>query len=345
MAPTCAVANPLDELLGSGITLPPLPAVGVRLLRMARQPIDQIDVHRLAALIDTDPALALRILKLANSTYYSPANEVTSLGQALMLIGPQEAVQTLCYFVLSNAMPRLAPMDHFCLDDFWAHSWACATAARMLCHPGNGIHVLPGDLYLAGLLHGVGKLVLAQALPRELDRCLFEADRTGAPLPEIERQILGYTELELAERLLESWELPESLRTVIAGYPAPATAPGPLRERAAILQFAQIVANMSGIGSAGAVGETDLTRAWLVQQGKSPLAREDVREVVVGEIMAAFQSRALAVVGAGVKLPAAAEPAASPAPCPAGRTRRPAPQPGGTGFIGWLKRLLAPFFG
>ena len=60
--------NPLDKLINSGITLPPLPAVGVRLLRMARQPIDQIDVHRLAALIDTDPALALRILKLANST-------------------------------------------------------------------------------------------------------------------------------------------------------------------------------------------------------------------------------------------------------------------------------------
>ncbi len=344
MTTTAAGAeNPLDELLDSGITLPPLPAVGVRLLRMARQPIDQIDVHRLAALIDTDPALALRILKLANSTYYSPTNEVTSLGQALMLIGPQEAIQTLCYFVLSNSMPRLQKMDHFAPDDFWAHSWACATAARMLCNPANGVHVLPGDLYLAGLLHGVGKLVLAQALPREFDRCLFEANRTDTPLLAVERQILGYTEIELAERLLESWELPESVRSVIAAYPCPGAAPGNVREKAAVLQFAQIIANLSGIGSMGTSGETDLENAWLVRDGGSPLARVELRETVVTEIIAAYQARAMAVVGTSVSPEISAESADEGQPKPAHRS--PSASTTKVGFFGRIKRFLASLFG
>lgn len=334
--------NPLDELLASGITLPPLPAVGVRLLRMARQPIDQIDVHRLAALIDTDPALALRILKLANSTYYSPSNEVTSLGQALMLIGPQEAIQTLCYFVLSNSMPRLQKMDHFSPDDFWAHSWACATAARMLCNPANGVNVLPGDLYLAGLLHGVGKLVLAQALPREFDRCLFEANRTDTPLLAVERQMLGYTETELAERLLETWELPETVRAVIGSFPCPGAAPKNLREKAAVLQFAQIIANMSGIGSMGTTGETDLEHSWLVRDGKTPLAQTELREVAVNEIMTSFQARALAVVGTGVSAQVAAERASDPAS--ANRPAVPA-QNAQPGFLGRIKKLVASLFG
>ncbi len=339
-----AANNPLDELLDSGITLPPLPAVGVRLLRMARQPIDQIDVHRLAALIDTDPALALRILKLANSTYYSPSNEVTSLGQALMLIGPQEAIQTLCFFVLSNSMPRLQKMDHFSPDDFWAHSWACATAARMLCNPANGIHILPGDLYLAGLLHGVGKLVLAQALPQEFDRCLFEANRTNTPLLTVERQMLGYTETELAERLLESWELPETVRAVIGGYPCPGAAPKNVREKAAVLQFAQIVANMSGIGSMGTTGETVLEDAWIVREGKSTLARTEVREVVVTEIMESYQERALAVVGSGVKLELVADESAAQTP-PRQTRHSSTAKSANSGIFSRFKAFLASLFG
>jgi len=295
------IANPLDQLLDSGITLPPLPAVGVRLLRLARVPIDEIDVRRLAALVDTDPALALRILKLANSPYYSPASEVTSLGQALMLIGPREAIQTLCFFVLSNSMPKLQKLDHFSLDDFWAHSWACATAARMVCHPDNGIHIQPGEMYLAGLLQGVGKLVLAQALPREFDRCLLEARQSGVPLHTVERQNLGYTETELAARLLESWAMPSAIRAVISHCPFPGAASGEFQERAGVLQFAQIVANFSGIGSNGTLGETDPAVAWIVQNGQSPLAGDKLREIVVGEIVAAFQERALSVVGSSVK--------------------------------------------
>jgi len=295
-------SSPLEELLDSGITLPPLPAVGVRLLRMARQPIDQIDVHKLASLVDTDPALALRILKLANSSYYSPVNEVTNLGQALMLIGPQEAVQTLSYFVLSNSMPRIKNLDHFSLDDFWAHSWACALAARMLCHPANEIHSLPGDLYLAGLLHGVGKLALAQALPEQFDRCLFEANQAGRSLVLVEKEILGYSENELAQRLLQSWELPESIRQVIGCFPEPETAPVQLREQAAVLQFAQVVANMSGIGSTGVAGEMDLENTWLVNQGSSPLARPELREKALLEILETFRKRAMSVVGTNVNL-------------------------------------------
>ncbi len=344
MTPKISGPNgPLDDLLNSGITLPPLPAVGVRLLRLARQPIDEIDIHRLAALIDTDPALALRVLKLANSACYSPVNEVTSLGQALMLIGPQEAIQTLCYFVLSNAMPPLAPMDHFSPDDFWAHSWACATAARMLCNPANGIHALPGDLYLAGLLHGVGKLVLAQALPKEFDKCLFEATRTRTPLLTVERQQLGYTETELAARLLEAWELPETVRTVIASAPCPGVAPKPLREQAAILQFAQTVANISGIGSSGALGEVDLSSTWLVRDGRSPLAGENLREVVVAEIMDSFRLRAMAVVGTGLQTDIAQD---ESAPAVARHQRaQAAPASFDGGLFGWFRRALAVVFG
>jgi HD-like signal output (HDOD) protein len=336
---TADIASPLDELLQSGVTLPPLPEVGVRLLRMARQPIDQIDVHRLAGLIDSDPALALRILKLANSPYYSPQNEVTSLGQALMLIGPQEAIQTLCYFVLSNSMPRLEAMDHFNPDDFWAHSWACATAARMLCNPANGLHAVPGDLYLAGLLHGVGKLVLAQALPREFDRCLFTAKKSDTPLHQVEKQVLGYTESELAGKLLLAWELPETIRVLIGGYLDPELAPEPLRERAAVLQFGWMVANLSGIGSAGTVGESDLEQSWLVLNGKSALARPTIRESVVDEIMASFRQRALAVVGSGVKLETAEEnPAPRKGPSAAPRQKT------GTGFLARLKRFFTALF-
>ena len=350
MTTNCPVApNSLDELLNSGITLPPLPAVGVRLLRMARQPIDQIDVHKLAGMVDTDPSLALRVLKLANSSFYSPVNEVTNLGQALMLIGPQEAVQTLSYFVLSNSMPRIKDLDHFCLDDFWAHSWACAMAARMLCHPANGIHALPGDLYLAGLLHGVGKLALAQALPGEFDKCLFEANQSGRPLHIVEREQLGYTETELAQRLLQSWELPESIRLVIGNYPDPGVAPDQQREQAAVLQFAQIVANMSGIGSTGVIGETDLDNSWLVNQGTSPLAWPELREKALTEIMATFRKRAMSIVGAGVNLGEAGmeDPDLAAEADQVGPKRsKSSPQPKtSVGFFGKIKKVLSSLFG
>jgi len=118
----------------------------------------------------------------------------------------------------------------------------------------------------------------------------------------VEKEILGYSENELAQRLLQSWELPESIRQVIGCFPEPETAPVQLREQAAVLQFAQVVANMSGIGSTGVAGEMDLENTWLVNQGSSPLARPELREKALLEILETFRKRAMSVVGTNVNL-------------------------------------------
>jgi HD-like signal output (HDOD) protein len=318
----------IRELLDSGANLPPLPAIGMKLLAALRKPVDQIDVHSVSRMIETDPTIAARILKIANSPYYSARGGITSLSQAVMQIGLYETINTVSFFVLREAMPGFPEIAGYSSDDFWAHSWATAMAGRMLAHPGNHVHCVPGEVYMAGLLHGIGKLVLVLHRPEEFARCLELARRHGVLLRQAEREVLGFTDSVLGSMLLKAWNLPPATRTAVGAYPAPAAAAEEYREMAALTQLAYVLATRTGIGHAGDGRLMAPEDTWFVQHGTGPLTHEETRKKLCVEIAVSLKEKARLYVGDGAKEPAdgdeGADAAGQAAEPEAARQRRPA---------------------
>ncbi len=280
------------EFLQSGVDLPFSTEVGPQLLSLSSKPVEEIDIDKLVKLIQMDPGLATKVLQLANSVYFSGLSKIISLRRAIVQIGLEEAINFIHVVFYRNSLPKFPSIEDFFSDkDYWSHSWACAVASKMLGHPTVGAKVLPGELYIAGLLHGIGKLILAIHRPEEFLQCLQNSKDFQQPLPEAQLDILGTTDADIACELLKAWQLPDNICMAIKYLQNPHEAEDEYREFAGLIQFAYYIANTSGIGNIKDEFCFDVKQTWICQESNSPLADESMQEGFVQRIYAVLDSK------------------------------------------------------
>ena len=288
------------KILQSGVNLPPLPAVLSRLLALSRQPEDKIDIAKFTNLLQTDPALTARVLQLANSSYYGVLNKITNLRQAIMHIGLEETISTVNWMLCQKILPKFPAMEGFSDKDYWAHSWACATANRMLGRPALMVSCQPGELYVTGLLQGIGRLILALHKPVEFRQCLENSRDFSQPLEEAEIDILGTTDSHVAYEILKTWQFPDSICNGVKYHKNPEAAEEQFREIAALTQFAYYIANTSGVGNNGDEFSYDLNDTYLARQQDSPFSQPETRDRLVHDIQQTLQKKATSFTGANL---------------------------------------------
>ncbi|NDY73671.1 phosphohydrolase [Desulfobacter hydrogenophilus] len=305
---TIANAIALD-ILNSKVQIPPMPANGPKLMSLIRKSINDIKVDDFVKIIDSDPGLLSMILQLANSAYFKGIDEVYSLRSAIARIGLQETIDSANLYFFRRMLPKLPEIEGFQTQEYWAFSWACANAARRLGHPNIGMNVNPGELYIAGLLHGIGKLILAIQYPFEFTKCIQTAAKLNEPVHMAELNEFGTTDTNIASKLLGIWHIPSRVCTGIEFYQNPALAPEKDRKIAALLEFAYAVASMSGIGKNGDGCVTSLESTWIAGQSGLPLSKKEIQEAVVNEIHASLEEKSESVIGI---VPQKQEPVSAP---------------------------------
>lgn len=338
------------EILTSSVKLPPLPTNGVKLLDMAQQPFDKIDIVSFARLVEVDPGLFSSVLQLANSPYYKGVDKIISLRSAITRIGLEEAVNSICLYFFQKMLPKMPAIEGVSSKDYWTFSWACATANRRLGHPNLGMGVLPGELYIAGLLHGIGKLMLAIHHPHDFATCIQMAKNLKQPLYKAEQHVFGTTDALVAAKIMEFWQLPSNICAGVAFYHAPEEAPEEYRQIAGLTQVAYCISAMSGIGTSGDGSLMDLSSTYICQQPDLEISKENIREKIVREIVSSLEEKSESVTGFSAKPKTQSpekeymegeKPPASPASvnkAPADKV--PVNKPPKKGLIAWIKSLL-----
>lgn len=204
----------LNELVHQVNQLAPLPAVAMRVLQLAEDP--NASAQELASAIATDQALTAKLLRLANSAYFAAGREITTVRDAVVLLGMSEIRR----LVLTTAL-----MGHFADDTgtlsiaaFWGHALATGMVAQVMArHTGLAA---PEEAYTAGILHDIGKLVMNQYATERFDAAATLATTKGIPMERAEAEVFGFSHPELGRRLAESWRLPASLAGAIAHHHA-----------------------------------------------------------------------------------------------------------------------------
>lgn len=311
----------IASLLNQGVKLPPMPASGTELMSILRQPAESLNVQRIAQLVEGDPALALQVLRVANSPMYSVSRSVTRVPQAIVLLGLDETVQLLNYYLVLSLFPPIPALPHFDPAAFWLHAWGCSQAARALANPQYLVHCLPGELCLAGLLHDIGKAALAVHLPEEFGACLEEAYGKGRKLHEVERERLGTDHAELGAALMDVWRLPGPILLAVRGHHNPAELPEGKREMAMLLELANSLAHEAEVGESGNPECVDTADTLLYREGSSPLASPQAEETIFKAIKEQLRRKGEALTG---KDAAGAEPAPPPAQAAPQGAQRPA---------------------
>ena len=192
-------------------TLPAMPAIAQKLLSLPLE--TSKGENAMLKLIELDPQLSAKIIGLANSSLFTSSHKITSVCDAAMLLG-MTRVKSVAIGI--SAMSALTKMPHgrLSLQDMWLHSLTVALSMRTIAKymPAR---VRPGDdqIFLAGLLHDIGYLVLAYLdtkLSDQLHAKLAERQHEQSIL-EIEQQMLGITHNELSSLLADNWGLPSEI--------------------------------------------------------------------------------------------------------------------------------------
>jgi HD-like signal output (HDOD) protein/GGDEF domain-containing protein len=171
-----------------------------------------VDAGTLKRCIEKDPALAAKILRVVNSSLFSPRSEVGDLNQALALLGTKPLKLLVLGFSLPDEL--LSRLEEDVLGRYWKHALLKAVAARQI---SESIFDTPGDdAFLAGLLQDLGMLVLIQELGQSYHRFVERVSAAGADLLDCETSTLGFDHVIVSAKLLESWGLPESLVRAVA---------------------------------------------------------------------------------------------------------------------------------
>lgn len=194
----------LEPLLRQAGELPSLPEVYIRVTELLET--ESSTAIQIGETVQTDPALTARILKLINSAYYGLRNPVTSISQAVTLLGRQQLQQVMTGTVLAGVFKDFDITD-FPLRDFWRHCVKTAIIARHLAMQ-NARVIDHEAFFTAGLLHDIGWLVIAKVNPGSYVNITGLAKTEGRDVIQVETEKLGVTHIDVGVALLDKWGIP-----------------------------------------------------------------------------------------------------------------------------------------
>jgi putative nucleotidyltransferase with HDIG domain len=194
--------------------LPTIPDIFLTVSKMLADPrTSAIDVGRA---VSGDQVITSKILKLANSAFYGFAGKVNSVSHAIAVLGFSATKNVVLTTSVLSALNLKKPIEGFSLTAFWKHSAAVGAIARLVAR-----EFYPQkceEAFTAGLLHDIGKLILAICAPEDFANCINYATTNNCLFLNAEKEILGLNHTDIAARINLKWKLPIEIAAVITNH-------------------------------------------------------------------------------------------------------------------------------
>lgn len=210
----------LKELVSQVTSLPALPAIHAELVKELESPTASI--NRAADIISLDIAMTAKLLQLVNSSFFGLRYHVASPADAARLLGI-ETLQALVLSVQLFSQFEQLNRGRFSIDALMSHSLTVAAYAKSIAVSETSDRATTDHAFLGGLLHDVGKLVLAANLPQKYCEAIMLARREQLPIVAGERITFGVSHAEVGAYLLGLWGLPEPIVEAVAFHHTPST--------------------------------------------------------------------------------------------------------------------------
>jgi len=195
--------------------LPPFSGIVNKLL--ASMADESVSLATLADLIEKDPVLAGNILSMVNSALYARRSTVNSVRHAMSLLGIRKIRNAALGMSIAGMWSQATFPRGWSMKAFNLHSAATAVLADMIAVEAPSEY--PEGAFTAGLLHDLGRLLVATGLGEEFAAIRVKHVESGATLEECELAVLGFHPAELSERALSLWKLPPAIVTAVGSYP------------------------------------------------------------------------------------------------------------------------------
>ncbi|MFZ5805961.1 MAG: HDOD domain-containing protein [Verrucomicrobiota bacterium] len=237
-----AISSKLDQLASA---IPSLPGV-IHEVKKALSDFDN-PLTTIEQVLNKDPAFAARVLKLANSAYHSFSFKISTISQALMMVGLSE----LRSLLMATSMIRVfkgIKNPGVNMTSFWRHSVACGICARQLAVKQRELNA--EEYFMMGLMHDLGRLILFCSMPEKMEQACDMAKEKRISITDAELKVFSFNHADLSAQVLKEWKLPESLFEVVRMHHRPN--PSSAHHRPAlIIHIADIIVDSMALGDSG----------------------------------------------------------------------------------------------
>lgn len=224
--------------------LPSLPSIVARLIRVVNSP--DTSAEDAAKLIERDPALTTKMVRLANSAFYGIPRSISSVSSAVVILG----FNTIRSLVLSaSVMKMFSDSKKQAIDKerFWKHSIVCALAAKIIVRHFINVRMMdPESAFCAGILHDIGKLIFNEYVGEDYKIACEYAVANKVPLLDAERAVLGIDHAQIGRLLADKWALPLDLEYSLVYHHAPSQA-DKLTDLVATVHIADVLTHKVGL--------------------------------------------------------------------------------------------------
>jgi putative nucleotidyltransferase with HDIG domain len=241
-----ALTPELERKLGTAVErMPAFPRAVQKILELTRN-INCLP-KELVGVIEKDPVMTMKILKVINSAYYGLPSKITSVGQSVVYLGINTIKNLALGFAAVGILPRMNAAG-FDVQRYLLHSLVVGGASRQLATQFAKGEADPGDCYIAGLLHDFGKVVFAQFLAEEFRAALAHGIEHSIPLHEAEKLVIGVDHGLVGAMLAKRWAFPDHLVDCIRDHHNPQAEPSAMMD---CLRVADQVVRYREVGDSG----------------------------------------------------------------------------------------------
>ncbi|TVO70466.1 HDOD domain-containing protein [Sedimenticola selenatireducens] len=205
-----------QQLITEAGELLSLPEVCIRINQLADDPKSSSD--EMGQVISQDAALSARLLKIVNSAFYGFPGKIDTISRAITIIGTKE-LRDLAMLTAACGVFGGIPRNLINMETFWHSSITCGVLARNLARTCQVLH--PERLFLMGVLHDIGRLLMLQQLPNESRDIMLISKGRDDLIATAEREVLGFTHLDVGYELASAWGFPIPIQSAIRWHHAP----------------------------------------------------------------------------------------------------------------------------
>ncbi|NVN92254.1 MAG: GGDEF domain-containing protein [Desulfuromonadales bacterium] len=228
----------LNKLLQNDIKLPSPPNIALRLMAEMRK--DVFSFSDIARIIQFDPALTAKVLKVVNSSFYSLPQKVTSIERALAILGVHAVKNIALSFTLIDGL-NMDTASTFNISYFWKRALVAAIGSELF---SRYLKIHDKDIFITALLQNLGILILNCHFHEEYARLIQEKNRTMVPIDILEKRIFGFNHQELCSEVLKQWGLPENIYQPILYHHGYRDAPEGFRDQARVLYLSNALSSI-----------------------------------------------------------------------------------------------------
>jgi len=243
----------LEDLVDGTVNIPTIPTVLTEINAIFASPDGS--AKDAARVIEKDPAIATRVLRLVNSSFYALKNPVSNINLACSIVGLKVIKNVVIQATVLQTFGGTKSVGGFDANWLWDHSFKTAVACRMLAERTQMTNGLAkDDAYTCGLIHDIGKLILLDSQPERFAESLQLANKNKVPLARAEGEVFGFNHAHVGGLLANRWKLAPAVQAAVMYHHSPATNAEDWA-RGFLIKAANTIAHAAAANSGGYIGD------------------------------------------------------------------------------------------